>query len=158
MGTLIILRGLPASGKSTWAKQWADEEPNRLRVNRDDLRYALFGRYINVDENLVTKVQKAAMQEAMRHGYDIVLDNTNLNTIHAYAAMDLAIRAGYHIQVKDFEITLEESITRDALRPDRNVGQDAITKIYKRYMPAGKLPYLKIKQPENKTHRTENQV
>lgn len=26
---IIVLQGLPASGKSTWAKAWVKEEPNR---------------------------------------------------------------------------------------------------------------------------------
>lgn len=35
---LIILRGLPGSGKTTWAKAFAQDEPWYHRVNRDDLR------------------------------------------------------------------------------------------------------------------------
>ena len=39
MSKLIVLQGIPASGKSTWAKQWAKEYPNsRVVVNRDSLR------------------------------------------------------------------------------------------------------------------------
>lgn len=39
MNTLTITRGLPGSGKSTWAKAWTAADPTcRARVNRDDLR------------------------------------------------------------------------------------------------------------------------
>ena len=39
MSKLIITRGLPASGKSTWAKQWVLEDPeHRVRINQDDIR------------------------------------------------------------------------------------------------------------------------
>jgi predicted kinase len=42
MGKLILTRGVPASGKSTWAKAWVEEDPlNRVRVNRDNLRWTL---------------------------------------------------------------------------------------------------------------------
>ena len=39
MSKLIITRGLPASGKSTWAKQWVLEDTeNRVRINQDDIK------------------------------------------------------------------------------------------------------------------------
>lgn len=45
MSKLIITRGLPASGKSTWAKQWVLEDPeHRVRINQDDIRLML-GKY-----------------------------------------------------------------------------------------------------------------
>lgn len=40
-----IIWGLPASGKSTWAKQWVLEDPeHRVRINQDDIRLML-GKY-----------------------------------------------------------------------------------------------------------------
>ena len=38
---LIMTKGLPASGKSTWAKQYLDDNPGTKRVNKDDLRAML---------------------------------------------------------------------------------------------------------------------
>lgn len=35
---LIFLKGLPASGKSTWAKEYVRSHKKALRVNKDDLR------------------------------------------------------------------------------------------------------------------------
>lgn len=32
MAKLIILRGLPASGKSTWARSWCEDPPTRGRI------------------------------------------------------------------------------------------------------------------------------
>lgn len=40
MSKIIVTRGLPASGKSTWAKAWVAADPaNRVRVNRDAIRW-----------------------------------------------------------------------------------------------------------------------
>lgn len=43
VGTLIITRGLPASGKTTWVReQIAADLANRVRISRDDLRRTVF--------------------------------------------------------------------------------------------------------------------
>ena len=42
MQTLFFLRGIPASGKTTWAKDLVNRSNGRVkRVNRDDLRALL---------------------------------------------------------------------------------------------------------------------
>ena len=39
MKRIILTRGIPASGKSTWAKQEVLKDPEHsIRINRDDLR------------------------------------------------------------------------------------------------------------------------
>ena len=38
MQKIIILKGIPASGKSTFAKEYIQTNPNFRRVNRDELR------------------------------------------------------------------------------------------------------------------------
>ena len=39
MKRIILTRGVPASGKSTWAKQEVLKDPEHsIRINRDDLR------------------------------------------------------------------------------------------------------------------------
>ena len=43
MSTVIFTKGLPASGKSTWAKAWAAEQPGRVRINSNDLRAMMGG-------------------------------------------------------------------------------------------------------------------
>lgn len=52
--TLTATRGLPGSGKTTWAK-----EQGQLRANRDDIRLTLFGGRTGerLDEEMVTRVQ-----------------------------------------------------------------------------------------------------
>ncbi len=41
MSKLIIMQGLPASGKSTRAEEILREDGNAVRINRDQLRYAI---------------------------------------------------------------------------------------------------------------------
>lgn len=38
MKQILILRGIPASGKTTYALKWVNEDPNhRIRINQDDI-------------------------------------------------------------------------------------------------------------------------
>lgn len=80
MSKLIICRGIPASGKSTWAKQWVLEDPeHRVRINQDDICNMLGKYWVPSREKLVQHIQEEALIEALLRGYDIVIDNTNLN-------------------------------------------------------------------------------
>ena len=43
--TILVLQGIPASGKSCFAKKWVEEYPEeRVRFNNDDIRNML-GKY-----------------------------------------------------------------------------------------------------------------
>src|SRR3990167_6305466 len=80
---LLILGGLPASGKSTAAKAWLAEDPDgRVRVNWDDLRVGMFGPnwIFNRREEEQMKAQSIAIVErALEAGLSVVVDNTNLS-------------------------------------------------------------------------------
>lgn len=43
MKKLIILVGISGSGKSTWATEYIQKNPDTLRINRDDIRKSLVG-------------------------------------------------------------------------------------------------------------------
>ena len=80
MAKVIICQGLPASGKSTWAKKWVSEDSaHRVRFNRDDVRNMLGTYWVPSREDLINSIYDSFMNEAMLAGYDIVLDNMNLN-------------------------------------------------------------------------------
>ena len=36
--TLLVLQGVPAAGKTTWAKEFMGSHMNWVRVNRDEIR------------------------------------------------------------------------------------------------------------------------
>ena len=108
MSKLIICRGLPASGKSTWAKQWVLEDPeHRVRINQDDIRLMLGKYWVPKREPLVQHIQEEALIEALLKGYDIVIDNTNLNkkVLDNYRALVIA-HGNHAIEFKDFFLIL----------------------------------------------------
>ena len=47
MKTLIMLSAIPASGKSTWAKEYQETHPNTYIVSSDDIRVEVCGTYLD---------------------------------------------------------------------------------------------------------------
>lgn len=119
MSKLIICRGLPASGKSTWAKKWVLEDPeHRIRVNQDDIRLMLGKYWVPSREKLVQEIQFDAILEALSRGFDVVIDNTNLNK-KVLDGFDRLIKTfkDYEIEYKDFfDTPLSVCIERDKNR------------------------------------------
>lgn len=57
MLTVTMLKGLPASGKSTWAKAEVERlNKKTVRVNKDDLR-AMMGGFDKVNERIVLELR-----------------------------------------------------------------------------------------------------
>ena len=135
MSKLIICRGIPASGKTFWAKQWVlEDSEHRVRINQDDIRLMLGKYWVPSREELVQHIQKEALIEALDRGYDIVVDNTNLNkkVLDFYRA--LVIDHGNHaIEFKDFfDTSLSVCIERDKNR-DVQVSEKIIRNFYNNY-------------------------
>lgn len=135
MKVLIILKGLPASGKTTWAKEWVSEGPkNRVRVNRDDIR-AMFGniRHDRLLETIITETLNHLVRDLLSNGYSVVHDNTNLKH-HTKHWIDLVKDIGdVEVHVKSFNTPLEECINRDKAR-ENSVGERIIQSMHKRYL------------------------
>ena len=135
MSKLIICRGLPASGKSTWAKQWVLEDPeHRVRINQDDIRLMLGKYWVPSREKLVQEIQFDAIIEALNREFDVVIDNTNLNS-KVLDQFNRLIKTfeDYEIEYKDFfDTPLSVCIERDKNR-DLQVTEKVIRSFYNNY-------------------------
>ena len=137
---LILTRGIQGSGKSTWARQWVEEDPeNRVRINNDDIRNMLGKYWVLSRESLVSNIKEDLVKNAMNRGYDIVVDNMNLNPKEILFWKRIVDENNndvdsykYEIEYKDFFISLEECIRRDAMRPNP-IGEKVIRETWKRY-------------------------
>jgi len=141
MTRLLITRGLPASGKTTFARKL---QPKVVRVNRDDLRRMLHGRrlYTQSAEGQVTQAQRAAVEALLRAHVDVIVDDTNLRAKTVREWAELAARFGASFEVHDFtDVPVEECIRRDVDRPaDDRVGEEAIRRMHDRYLAGRNLP------------------
>lgn len=144
MSKLIITRGLPASGKSTRAREWVAEDPvRRARVNRDDMRrMAHDSLYIQQSEDTVgTERAIQAMRDAiitslLKRNIDVVCDDTNLPQRAARDLRRLAILAGAEFEVWDMtDVTLETCLYRNTTRSAREfVPEDRIQEMWDKFV------------------------
>lgn len=138
---LIICRGIQGSGKSTWAKQWCHEDPeHRVRFNNDDVRNMLGDYWVPDREKVVTATYNTVLAYSMEKGYNIVVDNMNLNP-KTCAELEKMVKDfnenytydwKYEVEYKDFFIPVDECIRRDAMRPNP-IGEKVIRQTWKRY-------------------------
>lgn len=136
MTALWATRGLPASGKSTWARGWVAEDPERrARVNQDDLRAMLcLGEWTRAKETRVAAVRLAAIGALLSLGLDVVADDTNLAPTAIADLRGAARRRGAEFREYDLTgVPLETCIARDAARAD-GVGEDVIRSMHDRYL------------------------
>jgi predicted kinase len=138
---LLITRGLPASGKTTFARKL---QPMVVRVNRDDLRFMLHGRrlYTQWAEGQITVVQRAMVEGLLRAKADVIVDDTNLRAraVREWAETAARFHAGF--EVHDFtDVPLIECIRRDAARAEpEQVGEQGIRRMFDRYLKGRTLP------------------
>ncbi|WP_223848096.1 RNA ligase [Bifidobacterium tissieri] len=129
MAKLIILRGLPASGKSTWARRWAEDPTNtwpHCIISLDDIRVMIAGSPTNRDrmrdqyggrfENMVVALGRRMVADALDAGWDVVADAQHANPTYAKELAQLAQRHGALWETKDFDVPLDELLQRNAAR------------------------------------------
>lgn len=139
MSKLIILQGVPASGKSTWAKSYVKEYPETVIVSRDAIRESTGTYWYPKREDYITDLENAAVDRAMRHHFDIIIDATNLNpkTINKWERIASA-HPEYELEFKKFKISYKEALERDEMRAKeggRAVGKETIKRFFKNYYP-----------------------
>jgi predicted kinase len=124
MPKLLVLRGLPASGKSTYARELLASCPagSALRINNDELSLMMFGSAYAKSEhsgNLLGRVRANLVREAFRNHYDLVIvDNTNLVAKGVASLRKLAGECGADFELDDsfLDVPLAVCLERNAGR------------------------------------------
>lgn len=141
---VILTKGLPASGKSTWAREMLAQHPNQYkRVNKDDLRAMLDNGAFDgkKTENFVLAVRNQIILAALADGKHVIVDDTNLDPKHE-AHIRALVQDQAEVEIKDFtHVSLEECIARDQKRPNY-VGEKVIRGMYKKYIAREEAPKL----------------
>ncbi len=141
---VIILRGLPASGKSTYARQLVEQHPNAYkRINRDDLRKMFDNSYRSRgNEKFVKKIRDVLIVEALTAGKHVIVDDTNLSERNITRIKQLvhefnkANEKSVQVEIVAMNTTLAECIERDRHR-DKRVGERVIREMHRRFFDDG---------------------
>ena len=131
MPTVHVMTGLPASGKSTFARKLVADSGGRVRrVNLDDLRAMLGhdGAWSKTHERAALDIQDAAVRTAIDAGFDVVVDNTHL-TPRIPGRLKAVVTGRATFTVHDSTgVPVEECIRRDAARANP-VGEAVIRRM-----------------------------
>lgn len=134
---VIITKGLPASGKSTFAREWVKEDPeHRVQIEKDQIRLEskLFeGGFYNHkrgDETIVIKERDRQIESALSQGKSVIVSDTNLVQKHISKISSIARKHGATVEVKSFlDVPLKTLIDRDAQR-EEEVGEQVIRRMF----------------------------
>lgn len=133
---LIITKGLPASGKSSWADEYIKENPNFVKIEKDEIRKdsSLFkdGEYNHKrgDESIVIRERDRLVRQALESGKSVISSDTNLVQKHIAQLSAIARQCDATVEVKSFlDVPLKELIERDQKREDA-VGEQVIRKMF----------------------------
>jgi predicted kinase len=151
MTTLIAMRGLPGSGKSTRARQMLDDVAvgTLVRTSRDVYRVMLHGHARHGDrvcEDQVTIAQHASIRALLLAGVDVIVDDTNLSLRNLSSLLTIACQCGADFRVEDLtDVPLELCIARDGERDEpHRVGEQIIKWMHGVHL-AGRPPLNALK-------------
>lgn len=119
MKIVILLRGLPASGKSSYARELLKKEPLKWkRVSRDDLR-AMFDNsdFSAINEDFIRKIRDQLIVSSLRDGFNVIVDDTNLVPSTVKKLHKLVASVGdVKVIHMPFNTSVDECLKRNALR------------------------------------------
>lgn len=137
MSKLVILSGLPASGKSTKCKEYL-ANGNTIRVNKDLMREMLHdGKFNGANESMTRDAVRLLAKHFLKEGKTVLCDDTNLNKGTLQSWVDLARECDAKIQYERIDTPVDECIARDLNRSakgERYVGKHVIQKMALQYL------------------------
>lgn len=144
MPSVTIVRGLPSCGKTTWAKEWVEQDPTvRARVSRADLA-AMAGGDVSVD--MAMALRNAALSSLLAADMDVVVDDIHLSDQSVQDILALARAFNSLILVYDMsQMPLDEVFRRNSGR-DRPAPEDVIAGYYRTFIEGHGFP-LPIPDP-----------
>lgn len=133
MLTVYMTKGLPGSGKSTWANNMVRNQPAFKRVSVDDLRTMMSANRKRDNDEFLLKVRDSIILLALESGNNVIVDDTNLDPIHEARIRNL-IKDKARLIIEDFTIiSLKECISND-LNRCRSVGESVIKEMYEKWI------------------------
>lgn len=145
---LIMTKGLPASGKSTWAKEQVRNHGFK-RINKDDLRNMVDdGIHTKSNEKIIVSLRDVMVDELLSAGYSVVVDDTNLVVKHEERLFSIANKHDVIFEIKDFtDVPVETCIQRDRGRVNY-VGEQVIKRMYREHIESPAPKFILEQDPK----------
>ena len=127
---LILLVGIPGSGKTTYAKKYMGD--NTVHLSSDGIRKELYG-----DESIqgnpyeVFSLMQTRAIEALKDGKDVLYDATNITRKDRSSIINICPKF-VKIEAHIIWAPIAECVKRDAER-DRTVGKEVIDRMLKKF-------------------------
>lgn len=157
---ILILIGIPASGKSTWALDYVLRNDNYVRVNRDDFRVMLKNSQAceNKIEDMITELVENTIESSLMKRLNVIVDNTNLKVKYLDAIIE-RFKYQADIDFRVFDVSLSKALERNKER-SMKVNEGVIKKMYESYrvlldsfdfQPVKKIKQRPVIQPDFKS-------
>ncbi|QNJ57123.1 polynucleotide kinase [Gordonia phage Rabbitrun] len=133
---LVAMRGLPASGKTTRARQIA-KETGAVVVGRDFERFQMFGEWWTgkpEHEDAVTVALNAKVRALLKANQSVVVDNTHIQVRYLKDWAKVASECGATFRIEDVKTPQDVCEERDFWREgagERFVGPEVIARMAK---------------------------
>ena len=134
---IVVLQGIPCSGKSTWAREFVKNKTDWAIVNRDSIRLSRGDYWIPTQEDYISKLEEYAVKAALESNLNVIIDATNLNPKTITKWQYISETTDSEIEFKFFDVSVKEAIARDIKRGKEggiSVGDRVIKDFYNKYV------------------------
>lgn len=146
---ILVLQGVPASGKSTFARSLVLKDKSYVIVSRDAIREARGEYWIPEHEDYISDIEEFEIRSAIKHNLNPIIDASNLNPKTIAKWKNLAEELNVNIEFKMFEIDFATALERDSKR-ERSVGKKVLERFFRDYFPNQLKAYYtddRLKEP-----------
>lgn len=140
---IICTKGIPCSGKTTWAKDFLTNNQDFVCINRNTLMVMLNNRTIKEDE-LTSKLRDNFIREALLFNKSVIVDECNVTSTTFKSVCRVVEQLNIDCTVKEkmFYVDLGEAIKRDQLRDkEEHLGANIVKSYWESSKGANMLHY-----------------
>lgn len=139
---LIVLLGVPGSGKSYWCNQYMEGHPDdTVHVTKDILRAMMhISKHSKSKENEVLAVRDFIIEQSLSIGKDLLIDDTNFSPKHLARIEELAAKHNAIVEIKSFTHVPLETCLDQNLKRSHPVREKVIRQMYNQYVKPKPVP------------------